>query len=372
MKRLLLIGGGHSHVEVLRRFALRPEPGVQLTVVSPHPFTLYSGMLPGLIAGHYRLEDCRIDLVALAAAARARHVQTFINGLHLDTRLAFCLSGETLRYDLASIDIGSRPDMLDVPGAAEYALAVKPAEHFVDRWDELVRRAPALPEGWRLVMVGGGAAGVETLLSMQHRLLRAGARSPRCALVTDTPEVLQSHPPRVRRVFARLLQRRGIEIHTGARVVEVGPHSVRTDGYAIGGNLIVWATGASAPFWPRACGLATDTRGFIRVSASLQTPNHPEIFAAGDIAQMDSARPKSGVYAVRQGPPLEQNLRRALRDETLIPYRPQRLALSIISTGPRHAVATRGAIAFAGGWVWHWKNWIDGRFVRRYAARERS
>jgi selenide,water dikinase len=368
VKRLLLIGGGHSHVEVLRRFAQRPEPGTAVTLVSPHPFALYSGMLPGLIAGHYRLEECRIDLVALAGAARARFVHTLVNGLHLDARLAFCLSGETLPYDLASIDIGSRPDMLDVPGATEYALAVKPAEHFVERWSELVRRAPALPDGWRLLIVGGGAAGVETLLSMQHRLLRAGARSLHCALVTDTPEVLQSHPPRVRRVFACLLQRRGIEIHTGARVVEVGPHSVRTSDCRIEADLIVWVTGASAPFWPRACGLLTDARGFIRVNASLHAVDHPEIFAAGDIAAMDSARPKSGVYAVRQGPPLEENLRRTLRGEPLCAYRPQRHALSIISTGQRHAVASRGAFAVSGAWVWQWKNWVDRRFVRRYAC----
>lgn len=367
MKRLLLIGGGHSHVEVLRRFARRPEPGTALTLVSPHPFALYSGMLPGLIAGHYRLEECRIDLAALAGSARARFVQTLVNGLHLDSRLAFCRSGETLPYDLASIDIGSRPDMLDVPGAAEYALAVKPAEHFIEQWSELVRRAPALPEGCRLLTVGGGAAGVETLLSMQHRLLHAGARSLRCALLTDTPEVLQSHPPRVRRVFAQLLRRRGIEIHTSARVVEVGPHSVRTDGYAVDGDLIVWVTGASAPFWPRACGLSTDALGFIRVNASLHAMDHPEIFAAGDIAAMESARPKSGVYAVRQGPPLEENLRRALRGEPLSAYGPQRHALSIISTGQRHAVASRGAIAVAGALVWLWKDWIDRRFVRRYA-----
>ncbi|MGH8631067.1 MAG: FAD-dependent oxidoreductase [Burkholderiales bacterium] len=369
MKRLLLIGGGHSHVEVLRRFAQRPEPGVELLLATPYPFAMYSGMLPGLIAGHYRLEECQIDLVALARAARARFVQTLVNGLQLDAKLAFCASGRTLRYDFASIDIGSRPDVLDVPGAADHALAVKPAERFIEQWCELVRGAPALPERWRLLVVGGGAAGVETLLSMQRCLRRAGARHLQCALVTDTPEVLQSHSPRVRQIFARVLEQRGVEVHAGRRVVEVRKRAVlRTDGSEVAADLIVWATGASAPFWPRACGFVTDARGFIRVNASLQALDRPEIFAAGDIAEMDSARPKSGVYAVRQGPALGENLRRALRGEPLSAYRPQRHALAIISTGERHAVASRGALAVAGAWVWRWKNWIDRRFVRRYAC----
>jgi selenide,water dikinase len=367
MKRLLLIGGGHSHVEVLRRFAQRPEPGTELIVVSPHPHSMYSGMLPGLIAGHYRLEECRIDLASLAHRARARFLQTRVNGLHPDARLAFCLNGETLTFDFASLDIGSQPDTLQVPGAAEFALAVKPAERFVERWREIALRAEALPPRWRLLVVGGGAAGVETLLSMQHRLRSAGARTPDFSLVTDVPEVLHTHSPRVRQIFARLLERRGVQTHCGRRVIEVRSRSVlRDDGSEIPADLVVWATGAAAPFWPRACGLATDERGFIRVNASLQSMNRPEIFAAGDIAEMDSPRPKSGVYAVRQGPPLGDNLRRALTGEPLITYRPQLQALALISTGNRYAVASRGTLAVEGAWVWKWKDWIDRRFINRY------
>ncbi len=370
MKRLILIGGGHSHVEVLRSFAQRPEAGAELVLISPHPFALYSGMLPGLIAGHYHEQDCQIDLGLLASRAGARFLQGAVNGLHLEARLAFCSSGDILPYDFVSIDIGSRPETLEVPGAAEYALAVKPAERFIELWSNLVLRAKSLPSRWRLLMVGAGAAGVETLLAMQHRLSHAGARELQCTLVTDTAEVLQSHSPRVRRIFARLLRQRGVDVHPGRRVNEVRNGSVLSaDGSELFADLVVWAIGASAPFWPRACGLATDARGFIRVNASLQTLNRPEIFAAGDIAEMHSPRPKSGVYAVRQGPPLDENLRRALRGQPLAAYFPQQEALALVSTGERYAVASRGNLAVEGAWVWKWKDWIDRRFVRRYALR---
>lgn len=368
MKRLILIGGGHSHVEVLRRFGERPVAGADLVLVSPHRFAMYSGMLPGLIAGHYRAEECRIDLALLARRAGARFVRTRVNGLHLNARLAFCVGGEVLPYDLLSIDIGSQADTLDVPGAAQFALAAKPAERFVERWEELIRLAPSLPPGWRLLMVGGGAAGVEILLAMQHRLRAAGAAGLRYALATDTAEPLQSHSPRARRILSRVLEQRGVGIHCGQRVVEVRSSSVLcADGSELSADLVVWATGAAAPFWPRACGLATDPRGFIRVNSSLQSQEHPEIFAAGDIAEMESPRPKSGVYAVRQGPMLSENLRRALTGQPLLAHRAQRLSLALISTGERHAVASRGSFALQGAWIWKWKDRIDRRFVRRYA-----
>ncbi|HZP92714.1 MAG TPA: FAD-dependent oxidoreductase [Burkholderiales bacterium] len=367
MKRLLLIGGGHSHVEVLLRFALSPESGVELTLVNPYPVAGYSGMLPGLVAGHYRPEDCHIDLLALARRAACRFVGGAVNGLHVDAKLAFCVDGQTLPWDIASIDIGSRPTTLEVSGAAEYALAVKPIDRFLRSWDALVEEQRKCPSALRVTVVGGGAAGVETALAMQHRL--RGAGEARFCLITDMQDVLPTHAGAVRRIFRRVLSARGIEVHSGRKVVAVRPDAVVLAGGAVvASDVTVWATGACAPFWPGACGLATDATGFIRIGPTLQSVNRPDVFASGDIASMDTMpRPKSGVYAVRQGPPLAENLRRALRGQPLLRYSPQRQALALISTGDRHAVASRGRLALEGAWVWKWKDWIDRRFMRRYA-----
>ena len=372
MKQLLLIGGGHSHVEVIRQFARRPVAEICITLVSPSTHTPYSGMLPGLIAGHYSFRQCHIDLPALARTADCRYVAAAINGVHADSGLAFCDNGETLAYDIASIDIGSTPATLGIAGATRHGLKVKPTEHFLREWDKIVKRAAhgSLPEGFRIVVAGGGAAGVEVLLSVQHRLLRSGFTTGRYALVTDGNDLLPGHNEKTRGYFHRILKERGVAVHLGQAVVAVTRDAiVSASGQKIDADLVIWATGAAPAMWPDACDLAVDERGFIRVDQTLQVIGRPNLFASGDIASMEHfPRPRSGVYAVRQGPPLFENLRCALEERPLHRYQPQPLALALISTGNRYAVASRGRLFARGAWMWRWKDWIDRRFMKRYGV----
>lgn len=372
MKKLLLIGGGHSHVEVMRRFGLHRSSGHTVTVVNPTTHTPYSGMLPGLIAGHYTFAQCHIDLPALAQATGCRFKHAAINGMHPGSKLAFCNDGETLEYDVASIDIGSTPATLDVSGAAHFGLKVKPTDHFLREWESVLGRASqgTLPDGFRIAIAGGGAAGVEVLLAIQYRLERTGFVGARYAVVTDSDEVLPGHPASVQTLFRRVMSERGVALHRNQRIVEATPDGlVSASGEHIRADLVIWATGASPAGWPGACGLAVDDRGFLRIGKTLQVCGQADIFATGDIASMDgSPRPKSGVYAVRQGPPLADNLLRALVGKPLLPYRPQRRALALISTGDRYAIASRGWLFAKGKWVWRWKDYIDRSFMKRYGV----
>ncbi len=369
MKRLVLLGGGHSHVEVLRRFGTDPLTGTELVLVSPYPDSPYSGMLPGWIAGHYTRDECHIDLMRLTRFANCRFVRSACNGINLEARLVFCENGTTLPYDVVSVDTGTRSPAFDTPGAPEHVLPVKPVENFVPAWDDICDRTVRGQAPRRIVAVGGGAGGVEVLLAMQYRLRRlAPAAAISFALVSDTGSILPAHNMKVRTIFMRVLGRRGVTLHLGRAVERVDRGRLQLRG---GGNVdadaIVWATGASAPLWPRSVGLATDERGFILVNKRLQSVSHPQVFASGDIAGVkDHPRPKSGVYAVRAGPPLAANLRRMLRGERLVEWRPQKEALALISTGDRYAVASRGDLALEGRWVWNWKDWIDRRFMMRY------
>ena len=371
MANLVLIGGGHAHVEVLRRFGMEPLPDVQLTLVSPHPDTPYSGMLPGWIAGHYTRDQCHIDLERLTRFARCRLVRAACNGINTGARLVFCDNGEILRFDTLSIDTGGRSPAFDTPGALDHALAVKPVAGFVTAWDALCERAARGDGPARIAMVGAGAAGTEVLLSMQHRLRQlAPAATAEFVLLSDSDTILPGHCSRVQALFRQVLEQRGIRLSLGHAVEHVDRGRLRlSGGETLSADVIVWATGTSAPLWPGASGLATDQRGFILVDDCLQSVSHPGIFAAGDIASVrDHPRPKSGVYAVRAGPVLCDNLRNALLDRPLRPWRPQPRALALISTGNRYAIASRGNLALAGAWVWTWKDGIDRRFMRRYAV----
>jgi selenide, water dikinase len=366
-KRLLLIGGGHSHVEVIRRFGTTPEPGVEVTLVSPGRHTPYSGMLPGHIAGHYSHSDCHIDLDILCRQAGVHRIDGAIDRLDPEKRVAACGNAVERHYDVLSIDTGSTPVIANIAGASDHGIPVKPVPEFLQRWERLRNRARSAEQGVRIAVVGAGAAGVEVLLSMQYRIATEGGRA-HFTLVSDGPTILAAHPSGVRRRFENILRERGVAVRLDSAVGRAEPGALQLRvGERLPCDEVLWITGAAAPAWQAASGLRTDATGFILVNAHLQSQSHSQVFATGDVATMTHApRPKSGVYAVRQGPPLTENLRRALRGVPLIDYFPQQRTLALISSGDRHAVASWGSWAWSGAWVWHWKDHIDRAFVKRY------
>ncbi len=370
VKDLVLVGGGHSHVAVLKRFGMKPVPGVRLTLICRDVHTPYSGMLPGFVAGHYSFDETHIDLGALARFANARFFHSDVSGLDLTEKRVLCDNRPSIPYDLLSINIGSAPRTADVPGATETVVPVKPINRFLERWEALRHRATTHAGKLRVAVVGGGAGGVEILLAIQHRLRaeRGAAEEIEYHLFSGTETILPTHNERVRQTFAKVLKDRGVTVHSGQAVVEVTPGHLRTkDGQTIDADEILWVTAAGAAPWPATAGLATDEAGFIAVGDTLQSTSHDTVFAAGDIASMvNYPRPKSGVFAVRQGPPLAKNLRRALLSQPLKPFAPQKQFLGLISTGDKYAVASRGGWSLKGKYVWRWKDWIDQRFMRKF------
>jgi selenide,water dikinase len=380
-QHLVLVGGGHTHVHVLKQFGVAPMPGLTLTLLSPDRHTPYSGMIPGFIAGHYAFEDAHIDLERLARFAAARFVRDEAIGLDLAGRQILCRGHAPLRFDVLSIDIGATPELSDVPGAEAHAIPIKPIANFLERWRKLSERVLARPGRTRIAVVGAGAGGVEMLLAIRHRLRqeladagRAG-ETPRFDLFSDSPTILPTHARRVRAIFGSVLAERGVTIHTGQPVVRASPRGITTaDGVDHDADEILWATAAGAAPWLGRSGLKLDEKGFIAIDETLRSLSDPAIFAAGDVATMQThPRPKAGVFAVRQGPPLAENLRRTLSGRAPQPFIPQQRYLSLISTGDRCAVASRGDVTlggpgFAGSILWRLKDWIDCRFVATYNA----
>ena len=377
LRDLVLIGGGHSHVGVLRMFAMKPEPGVRLTVICTDIDTPYSGMLPGYISGHYTFDEVHIDLGRLCAFAGARLVHDAVVSIDRKTQHVICQNRPPVPYDLLSINIGSTPQVRQIDGAQALAVPVKPIAQFNQRWLALMDKARQWP-GHRgpmtMAVVGAGAGGVELILSVQYRLrneLKALGRNPedlKFVLLTSGDSILPTHNPGVRARFAKVLQERNVTVHTHAEVVQVSPGCLHTrDGRTFDADETLWVTQAGGPEWLQSTGLALDKNGFILVHPQLQTLNDPLVFAAGDIASfVERPLEKAGVFAVRMAKPLAENLRRSLRGQPLRAYNPQRHWLALISTGNRYAVASRGSLGFAGDWVWHWKDRIDREFMRRF------
>ena len=361
-RHLVLVGGGHAHIEVLRRWAGSPLPGWRLTLLTREAMSPYSGMLPGVIAGLYRPEQAMADVRRLGALAQAEVVIDRATGIDPDARRVSREEGAALGYDLLSLDTGATPDTSEVSGAAEFALPLKPIDRLLPRIDALVEHAAI---GQRIVVVGGGAAGFEVAIAIAVRLR---ARGVEVVLVAGEAGLLPGFPAALRQRATRALAERGIILHAGEDVAEVFEDGVGfREAPALPAEAVLWATGAAAAPWLSATGLVRDHAGFLRVDAFLRAVGRRDVFAAGDVASLDGASlPKAGVYAVRQGPVLWANLRAAATGGTMVPYRPQRDFLVLMSLGNGRALGTRNGLSFGGRWVWWLKDRIDRGFMARY------
>jgi selenide,water dikinase len=374
IKDVVLVGAGHAHVTVLRMFGMAPLSGVRFTLISREVHTPYSGMLPGLVAGLYDFDDAHIDAGPLTRFADARLYQDEVTGIDLNGRRVICRHRPPVPFDLLSLNIGSTPNTADVPGAREHAIPVKPIGGFLRRFDALKQRIIERRGNARIALVGAGAGGVELLLSvdkrLRHELAAANLPDPKLSLclISGSGDILPTFPVAFRERFRRILKERGIQIVTGAPVTRVETGRLILQGHApIDADEILWTTQAAPARWLAGTGLPLDEQGFLKVDGTLRVAGQDDVFAAGDtIGFPHRALPKSGVYAVRAGPVLADNIRRKLLDRTLRPFKPQREALYLVSTGERYAIGTRNGIVLEGDWVWRWKDWIDRRFMDKF------
>ncbi|MDT8427525.1 MAG: FAD-dependent oxidoreductase [Pseudomonadales bacterium] len=362
MTHLVLLGGGHSHVGVLHALASRTRPqSLHITLINEAPASPYSGMLPGVIAGQYAIEEMFIQLSPLAARANVEFRQARVSQLDPQQRLLTLDNDEQpLAFDLLSINTGSTPDLSAIPGAAQHATAVKPIAPMLQRLDaELNDRAG------NIVVVGGGAAGVEMALALQTRLQ---GQNRKITLLSSADRLLPGLPASAAQTALQELLARGVQVRLNERVTKLEQDRLDcSSGLHINSSLVIVATGASAPDWVRTSGLKLSDRGFILVTSTLQSSSHPWVFAAGDIADIEHhPRPKSGVYAVRQAPILAHNLLAASAGSSMQDYYPQEHGLVLINTANGKAIASKNTWSAKGRWAWWLKDWIDTRFMKTY------
>jgi selenide,water dikinase len=368
---IVLLGAGHTHAHVLRMWRMQPIADARLTCVSNFPVATYSGMLPGTLAGQYPPERMCIDLVRLCAAAGVRLLEAEVTGLDLSRRELLLDDRPPLPFDVLSIGIGSVPRTPGVPLDAELVLPIKPMQTFLERLGARLQQvAASRPAGpLRVAVVGAGAGGVEIAFCLPRFV---HARLPgvplELSLVDAHDDILRGAPRGTARAARRQLQRRGVRLLLGHAVrAAADGHLLLCDGSRQQVDLVLWATSATAPPLLRRLGLATDEDGFLLVRSTLQSLEHDHIFAVGDTATLsDCPTPKAGVYAVRQGPVLWDNLQRFVRGEALQAYRPQRGFLSLLNLGDGRAILSYKGVTLTGRWCWRLKNRIDSRFMDKY------
>ncbi|MCC3495607.1 MAG: FAD-dependent oxidoreductase [Microcoleus sp. PH2017_15_JOR_U_A] len=437
MKDLVLIGGGHSHAIVLKMFGIKPLPSVRLTLISDVLYAPYSGMLPGHVAGFYDYDECHIDLRSLAEFAGCQILVDRAIAIDFNKNLVICQTSPPINFDVLSVDIGSTPATISVPGAAEYAIPAKPVPEFLASWNQLISATQNYPKKTvRIAIVGGGAGGVELALNMQSRLAKEEERRKKeegrrkkeegrgrfgsgfcngwilkergkfkqeegleINLFHSGAELMPAHNKRVRRRLKEILISRGIQLHLMEKVSAIEKQEMMEitsdsqcpmpnaqcpmpnaqcpmpiyqiyceSGLKIECDRIFWVTQASAAHWIGESGLATDSNGFMQVNDCLQSVSHPNVFGAGDIAAMvNYPRPKAGVFAVRQGKPLFENLQEFLLAKPLKPFAPQEKYLGLIGTGNKRAIASRGSWMWESALLWYWKDWIDRQFMQKFS-----
>ncbi|HSS84676.1 MAG TPA: FAD-dependent oxidoreductase [Reyranella sp.] len=371
LKDLVLVGGGHTHVHVLKSFGVKPMPGVRLTLIGRDVETPYSGMIPGFVAGHYSFDECHIDLAWLCASTGARLIRGEAIGIDRASREVLLKDGSAVSYDLLSIDIGSAPNLETIPGARQWATPVKPIAEFTRHWTAFLEGMKTWLGPLNVTVVGGGAGGVELALAIDHQLRQVATGAQVQVTLATKDEILTGQALAARRKMRAIFRRRGLGLLEKAPIVRIERSAVQLDsGKWLQTDAVFVVTEASAAQWFAITGLPLDESGFLAVADTLRSMGDERVFAVGDCATvLKHPRPKAGVFAVRQGPPLAENLRRVVLGQAPEPFVPQARYLSIIGTGDGRAVATRGSWAIEGAWVWRWKSHVDRKWMRLYQRR---
>lgn len=358
---IILIGGGHAHSVCLKKFAMKPIQGARLTLISDVYYAPYSGMLPGFIAGHYEFSQMHIDLPKLCQISNARFIFGKVNGLDIQNQKIHLESGLSLNFDICSINIGSTPKQDHE--FFSYGTMVKPISRFIEEWQTFLTILPSLPNPAKIIIMGVGAGGIELACAISYRLQKRVS----ITLIDTAQIILSDFSHKLRQKIFKHLQRQNIRIISGAKIYQINSSCIILDSGSISYDKLFWVSSAQASGWPQKAGFQCDPSGFIYTHSTLQTLSHPMIFAVGDASHILGApRPKAGVFSVRQGKDLYQNLIALLTDKKLKAHKPQKNFLRLVALGSKKAAAYRSIYLGSGHLWWVLKDYIDQKFMRKF------
>jgi NADH dehydrogenase FAD-containing subunit len=372
IKKLVLLGAGHAHLYALAAFKESPRIDTDIHLITPYNHVVYSGMVPGMVSGHYSADDCTISIPNLLAKTAVKITYAACTGIDTVTQHLRLSNGTVLHYDVLSLDTGSvmDRDVIDaqIPGAKEHAVFVRPMEQFVKLWPQVLEHAQT--RALRISVIGAGATGIELAMALQFQL-------PQChiSLITGPVPPAAAYSTGVQNRVVQALKKRNITVLQDSCVRMDATQLYLASGASLACDMPLLTIGGHAPGWLADTGMALDERGYLAVNAFQQSTSHPNVFAAGDIAsRVDMPHAKSGVFAVRTGPALYANLLASLmkpsKNHPLKPHPIVQRTLNLLSCGNKSAIASWGTFPTSmtpqGHWVWRWKNVIDQRWMRLY------
>ena len=364
---LVLIGGGHSQITVLKKFGMKPIPGLRITLINKDFISSYSGMLPGYIAETYDRSQTEIDLLNLCKFSNSRLVIDKVIGLDLDEKLVILENRAPIIFDTLSINSGGEPNLGYIKGANEFSIPIKPISKLVKIIDGIKEKIKKL-NGISISVVGGGAGGIELALALtQYLKTKQNIKEIEVNLISKGQYLAKAKNKISQNTILSFLKNNNINVILNEEVIEFGQNFIKTSkGTIINSKFNFLVTPISAPKWMSETGLSLDNSGFIRVNKFLQTSNE-NIFASGDVSSFENKNlPKAGVYAVRQGPILFKNLRAKILNYSLTSFKPQSSFLSLIGNGKDEAIFSWKGISFKSKFAWMLKRYIDESFMKKY------
>lgn len=368
---IVLVGAGHTNLHIVRMWRMKPIPDARLTLVSPFGKATYSGMLPGTLSGQYDDREMEIDLYRLTAACGVTLITANMTGLDAGQSLLQLDDRPPLPFDLASIGIGSVPAGREIWRDNPQVLSIKPMPTFLDRFEQRFEQCGGSTTDTgtvaEITVVGAGAAGVEVAFCLEA-LMERRAISAKLSLIDAHDDILPGYLPKTVALARQEFERRGVDLLTGKRVTAVRDGAIHfDDGSQRRTRLVIWAVAAAPPDVLAAVDLPKADDGFLAVRKTQQTTAEKPVFVVGDTAtRVDDPVPKAGVYAVREGPVLWENLNRWVAGKPLQSYEPQRGFLSLLNTGDGRAIGQYKGFAVHNRWMWKLKNHIDRKFMRKH------
>jgi len=365
-------------IKVIHDFLMLECPNIRLTLISNWDYTYYSAMFPGVLSGQYREEDTRIDLRPLAYACNAEFLLGTAVSIDPRARRVVMQNGQSIDYDILSINIGSRTlGTCSVPGVEKWAILTRPMNLFIEKLAALEDQLKHKEGPVQLLVVGSGVSGIELICSLKYRLLSKFPQGVVATLVDKNAAVATAIQPPYKAVAQKNLERYDIQAMFNCRVRQVcGPGDLELeDGRHIRGDIVIWATGPEPQ--PLETGLDSCHRGFIKVKQSLQVMDFDNIFAGGDCVTMQGMPhgfpPKTGVHAVQEGPILALNVIACAKARlfdlpiSLMLYEPSADLLQLVNFGDGRGLATKYGMTFSGKWTYELKSYQDKRLISRFS-----